>query len=154
MIVHLSRKAGTMVLSGSLIVFGALAWVVAQSFPPGNVTATLGPGYVPKLLGGALVLVGFLDVVLEALRKDHRTITVQDPVRLVLALVLVILYLAVIPYAGFFIGTLVFLLVLLLILEPRRRFLDLIVASATVLGIWLTFVVGLKIQFPTGPWLP
>jgi putative tricarboxylic transport membrane protein len=70
--------------------------------------------------------------------------------RLVITLSILFMYSISLVYLGFFIATLLFMILLLKLLEPQRWTTSLIIAFLTSISAYLLFVTLLKLQLPIG----
>lgn len=136
------------------LIFVALAvfvFLTAQGYRPGTAT-NMGPGYFPRLLGGALFLVGVL-VIGFALRVDGPRMEWRSSLRPMLVLGAAILVFSVmVKPLGAVLATM--LLVVIASLAGRRpRWREILTGAVIIAAICAgVFVKGLGMQVPLWPW--
>lgn len=138
------------------LIFVALAVfvvVTAQGYRPGTAT-NMGPGYFPRLLGGALFVVGVL-VLMFACRVDGPRMEWRSCVRptLVLGTAIVVFSVAV-KSLGAILATAI-LVVIASLASQRPRWREILISAVIIAAICAAvFVAGLGMQVPLWPWSP
>jgi putative tricarboxylic transport membrane protein len=145
-------------LSGSFfLILGIVIVAHAQTFPlsPGQ---DIGPGLFPTLLGIGLVLCGLRFLWAGLRQRDTAWLEPEEWIRrprmaLNFAVVVgdLIFYALAVDRAGFFLTAFVFLTVLFLAFEVRRRWIPLLAAGVT-LALHFAFYTLLHVPLPWG-WL-
>ena len=142
--------AGLVGLAGSVALL-LLSRGLAQ-----NPLVPIGPAFYPRILLTVSAILCVLLVVAD-LRRDRRPRAAAAPTsyRLVVATFVVFaVYVALMPWLGFRLATLLFVAVLQTTLEPprdlRRWGLVLVVAAATTALTWLVFEQYLSVLLPRG----
>lgn len=135
-----------------LAVAGAWAWL-ARGLPvrgPGGP----GPGFVPLLLCGLLVLLGLV-LLVRAARAAGQAEQVAGAGwgQAVLVLGLLALYVAALAHLGYFPATLPF--VALAMWRCGARSLRLVIGTAVgfTLALWVVLALLFAVPLPRGPWL-
>ena len=161
-----SRKTTDVVISILLILVAAWIWHIADNFPTGTVVDPMGPAFWPKLLAYGI---GFFSLALlivtlvrrprsavaePAKRVDAADESVEEeefsPFRFFGVMVLLALYLVMLQTLGYFLGTPLLVLGVLLILGVRnpRRILLSVFGIPLLWGV--VFGYALNVPLPEG----
>lgn len=136
-----------------LIAFGAVYAVLAAGLPERSLPNTPGPSFFPLLiiafvvaLSVALLLSGVLALRLE--RGPHfRPVTLE---RSHLAIACFVIYLALLPFAGFVLASIVFFAALMVLYGARNHIVTAITSVAVPVVLFVIFRYGFKIVLPRG----
>jgi tripartite-type tricarboxylate transporter receptor subunit TctC len=144
-------------VQGDTVIAAALTFLVGYmyyltfAFPVGKLARTVGPATMPRVLIYAmaacclwLMVARFRDPEQQPVPEDRR---VSSPLFLVL---LTGAYLSAIPYAGYYLGTFLFLLAGMALLKFRRPVLGGIAAGGFVAFSWLAIYKVLQVPLPVG----
>ena len=150
---------GLVVLAASLVLFWATLGLERHPMVP------VGPGFYPRIVLGITAAMGLLLVLLDVLGRRRAAAkpepagagTVRPNYALVVAAFAVFTaYVLALPYVGFRIATLVFLIVLQAVLEPpqgaRRWVVVLAVALVATGASYYAFERYLHVLLPRGLW--
>lgn len=149
---------GLAVLAASLVLFWATLGLERHPMVP------VGPGFYPRIVLGITALMALLLVVVDVMERrnavakaDAPTGAVRPNYGLVLAAFAVFAaYVLALPYLGFRIATLAFLIVMQAVLEPprgaRRWVIVLAVAVVATAASYYAFERYLHVLLPRGLW--
>ncbi len=113
-----------------------------------------GPAFAPYLIAGCGILLSLL-LLVTALRRDREPAPWPDAVgrsRVLYTTIGLVLFVAALPFLGFVVSGVVFMLVLLLVVLRRKVVPSLATTAITVAMIQGIFVQWLSVKLPTGPW--
>lgn len=139
---------------GSIIFFiiSGLFFVLTYGFPTGQ-SNELGPSFMPRMYASFLF---FLSIILlfQGI-KENSTNKKSEPIYKNIALVALIMFLFVvyvflIPYLGFYLVSIAFMVVFLKITQVKNLFKILLVSGATNLFIFIFFQKMLHVPVPVG----
>lgn len=138
------------------IVLGALYSIMTWQLPRASIGSPTAPLIFPAIIGGFMVALG-VGILLIDLKKAMHTPEkkrgAKDPGywKLVVGtLVLCGVYGMIFEHLGYMVSTLLFLMGLLtLVNEPKRWRNNIIITVVFTVGLWVIFVYGFKIVFPT-----
>jgi len=147
--------AGLVCLVTSLALFAATI-----GLPEASLLVPVGPGFYPRIILGitavlsaALVITDFTG---RATRPETAAAAPKNYRLVLVSFAIVGVYVALLPYLGFRIATLVFVLVMQVALEPPRSrnswLRVLIVAVVTTLITYFVFERYLSVLLPRGRW--
>jgi hypothetical protein len=131
------------------IAFGIAAIVIGSNYALGS-AARMGPGYFPRILGIALIVLGAaLSLRALSIKGDRVPKFHWRPTLVVLGSVTLFGY--IVNYAGLVLSTII-LIVLSSAASPEFRFKEAVI-SGVLLSILVVcvFVLGLKLQLPIWP---
>lgn len=148
---------GLVVLAASLFLFWITLGLKRHPLVP------VGPEFYPQLVLGATALLALLLVICDVVRhRRARPIPSAPAARanyalVVIAFAIFAVYVIALPYLGFRLATLVFLVAMPLALEPprgarRRWVLVLVVALTATVVTHLVFENYLQVLLPRGRW--
>jgi len=130
-------------------VFGIGAIVVAANYPLGT-AARMGPGYFPRMLGILLIVLGSA-LALRALRLQGSALPAWPWRPTVVVLGSVVLFGAIVNYAGLALSTVVLIVLASAAsgeFRPKEAVISGILLAALAIAV---FVIGLKLQLPIWP---
>lgn len=147
--------AGLACLVASLGLFAATI-----GLPEASLLVPVGPAFYPRIVLGITAALSAMLVVSDFIGRAHRPLKAAGApanYRLVLLTFVIIgIYVALLPYIGFRLATLAFVLVLQVTLEPphnKKIWLRVvIVALVTTLVTYLVFERYLSVLLPRGRW--
>lgn len=147
--------AGLVCLVTSLALFAATI-----GLPEASILVPIGPGFYPRIILGITAALSATLVITDFTGRATRPETpaaAPKNYRLVLiSFAIVGIYVVLLPYLGFRIATLIFVLVMQVALEPPHSRNDwlraLIVAVATTLISYFVFERYLSVLLPRGYW--
>jgi Tripartite tricarboxylate transporter TctB family len=132
-----------------LVAIGVAAVTIARGYPTGS-AARMGPGYFPDMLGMLLIAIGGT-LVVTSLRRDGPGLPRWPWRPTVVVLGAVVLFGAIVPWAGLALSTVVLVFVASAAShEFRWREAAVSAVLLAVLAVSV-FVVGLKVQLPMWP---
>ena len=143
---------GLAVLAASLALFWATLGLEPHPMVP------VGPGFYPRIVLGATAALALLLVVGDLIARPRAAAAKAPPnYRLVvLAFAIVAAYVIALPWIGFRVATLVFLVAMQAALEPprnaRRWLLVCVVGLVTTGAIYFAFERYLHVLLPRGHW--
>ena len=151
---------GLVVLAASLVLFWATLGLERHPMVP------VGPGFYPRIVLGITAAMGLLLVLLDVLGRRRAVAKPAEPagagtVRpnyalVVAAFAVFTVYVLALPYVGFRIATLAFLVVMQVVLEPprgmRRWVVVLAVALVATGASYYAFERYLHVLLPRGLW--
>lgn len=151
---------GLVVLAASLVLFWATLGLERHPMVP------VGPGFYPRIVLGITAAMGLLLVLLDVLGRRRAVAKPAEPAGagrarpnyalVVAAFAVFTAYVLALPYLGFRIATLVFLIVMQAVLEPprgmRRWVVVLAVALVATGASYYAFERYLHVLLPRGLW--
>lgn len=159
-----SRIPQTVILAALLVLVGLFLIVVASDLPEGSVNDPLGPRGFPLLIGVGILGCGVVLFGQALLRRSRSSaaddLSVEDEgsqpggplsgMRIILAVLAMLGYVAVLPYAGFLLSTPVVLAMLIGLQGgvPIKPFLFMTIGFPIVL--YGLFVLLLSVPLPSG----
>ena len=143
---------------------GGLIWVLlGMGICVGSVQLKLGnfhrpgPGFMPFLSGGFLILFGLILAISAILigkekgeMKAKETWGNLNWKSLIFTLLALFSYAFLLEFLGFYSTAFIFLFFLFKLKEPKRWFMPLLIAGIAVAVSYIIFSTWLKCQFPTG----
>lgn len=163
---------GDSILALLMFALGGYVLSTASSWPDYSRLSVLGPEVVPKILGWFFIIAGVILLVKVAYRAFIKKVNAQGEnyvqsdiaaakakfaylkekwkgvVALIALPIMMIIYASVLETVGFEICTLVFLFIALLVCQERRWYILVGVPVGLTVGIYLLFVLLLKVPLP------
>jgi putative tricarboxylic transport membrane protein len=151
-----SRPKGQIAVSLGVLVLGALVLAGAWSLPAGGGYAQVGPGVVPRIVGGALLLLGAM-LLREALTGGYRGVDEEAEVHLPMdwwafgwVTAGIIVYGLLVERAGFLIASTILFVAVARGFSSRRWLGNAAIGLAIAAFIFAVFNYGLGLQLPPG----
>lgn len=144
---------GDTVIAASLAGLAAYMYYLTLAFPVGRLTRTVGPATMPRVLIYVMVVCCLWVLVARFRKPSPPREPVPEGQRVSRPLALVALtgaYLLVIPFAGYYLGTFLFLLAGMALLRYRRPLLGGLAAGGFVVLSWLAISEVLQVPLPLG----
>ncbi len=139
---------------GLLLIFlGIFLYTLTLDFPKGKLTATVGPASMPRLWIYGLWFFSLWMIVTHI--KNGKQIDAAPASQLrtpVLLAGLMLLYVILVPYLGYYITTFLFLIGGAYLLNYRRHVLIWATALSYILFSYVVFYKILQVPLPTGKW--
>jgi putative tricarboxylic transport membrane protein len=134
---------------GGLFVIGALHQGLMRKEVPG-------PGFLPFLVGIALILISLFVLIPAVLKKEKGEVQALFPDRrslrnILFTLVVLFGYGIALEYLGYLLTTFLFMFSIARLIEPTGWVTTMIVSLLTAVLSYLLFVVLLQVQLPSGP---
>ena len=136
-------------LAGVLLLAGGYTWLAFAELAWLSSAGRLGPGFFPRIVGGALVILCAWSLAAELRRGARERLSEFWRVTLVLAL-LSGLFVAALDVLGGLASMIAYLAVTLAFLNRRRHWQNALLAVLLPLGIYLLFRVWLNAAVPRG----
>ncbi|GKV64833.1 MULTISPECIES: tripartite tricarboxylate transporter TctB family protein [unclassified Sporosarcina] len=139
------------IVSGIIsICLGSLFYYLTLDFPEPNAADT-GAAFLPRIYCGLLILFGVI-LLIQGLRdRTKETAKGFQTVKYALiTMVIVLMYILIIPYIGFYIATVFTIFGLLFFSKVRKTITLVSVPIGAVLFIFLVFEKLLKVTIPLG----
>lgn len=135
------------------LAFGAVMWFAIPYCIKSKITmvsSNIGPDYLPKLVAIVMIVCGIGLIFQSLVLKKDETVEVEfsKEGRAMLFALAMIIYVVVLPYAGFVIASGLFACVSLFLMECRKK-LYYLYAILLVLVIFAAFKYGLSVALPT-----
>lgn len=130
--------------------FGLAAMIIAFQYPLGT-AARMGPGYFPRVLGGIIMVLGFI-LMARSFRLQGTSISPFAWKAIGLVLGGVCVFGAIVMTVGMVLATTALIFITGLASKEfnvRESLISSVILSAVAV---LMFIVGLKLQFPIFPW--
>ena len=151
-----SRPKGHLAVAAGVLALGAFVLAGAWDLPAGGGYAQVGPGVVPRIVGGGLVLLGAL-LLREALTGGFRGVDEEAEVHLPMDWAAfawlgggILAYGFLVERAGFLIASTLLFIAVARGFASRRWVLNAIVGAAVAGFIFAVFNYGLGLQLPPG----
>jgi len=143
---------GNINLSLIFMAFASFFYYLTLSFPKGKIVKTIGPSSVPRLWIYLLIIFCII-LIVQALRGKVRSDKKQGQTFLVLKLIaLLIGYLVVIKFLGYFISTFLFLMATIWLMNYRKYKIILLIVTVFLVFIYIAFYKVLHVPLPMGVW--
>jgi len=136
-------------LAGVLLLAGGYTWLAFAELAWLSSAGRLGPGFFPRIVGGALVVLCAWSLAAELRRGARERPSEFWRVTLVLAL-LSGLFVAALDVLGGLVSMIAYMAVTLAFLNRRRHWQNALLAVLLPLGIYLLFRVWLNAAVPRG----
>ncbi len=140
------------------VIFGAVYAQQAWALPRAPIGNPLAPVLFPLGVGVFMVLMGALLFVQEALKglnaddKSKRPHFQWKGIKLIVFVVVMCgIYTLLFDHAGFVFSTLLFLGAMLMVINPGRTKLNVVVTLCFAFGLWYIFGSVFQINLPTSP---
>lgn len=150
------RPKGQVALAAGMLVLGALILVGASDLAAGGGYSQVGPGVVPRIVGGAIILIGAL-LLREALTGGFRGVDEEAEIHLPMnwrafawITAGIIVYGLLVERAGFLIASTLLFVAVARAFSSRRWVLNVLVGFAVAGFIFTVFNYGLGLQLPPG----
>ena len=150
------RPKGQIAVSVGTLLLGVLILVGAQDLPAGGGYAQVGPGVVPRVVGGVIVFLGAM-LLREALTGGFRGVDEEAEVHLPMnwaafawITVGIILYGLLVERAGFLIASTLLFVLVARGFDSRRWVPNALIGLAVAAFIFTVFNYGLGLQLPAG----
>ncbi|WP_246603009.1 tripartite tricarboxylate transporter TctB family protein [Sporosarcina aquimarina] len=131
------------------ICLGGLFYYLTLDFPKLN-TADTGAAFLPRIYCGLLILFGII-LLIQGIRDHSKNEESSQTVRYALiSMVIVLAYILVIPYIGFYVSTALTIFSLLFFSKVRKAVTLVSVPLGAVLFVFLVFEKLLKVSIPMG----
>ena len=150
------RPKGQIAVSVGVLALGALVLAGAWELPAGGGYAQVGPGVVPRIVGGVLLLLGAM-LLREALTGGYRGVDEEAEVHLPMdwksfgwVSAGIIVYGLLVERAGFLIASTLLFIAVARGFASRRWLLNAAVGLAIASFIFAVFNYGLGLQLPAG----
>ena len=130
----------------AVVILGMAGYAFWSDYAPG-------PSFGPYLIAGSGILLSVLRFI-EAVRGDDEPAPWPDAIgrsRVLYTVIGLVLFAALMPYLGFMIAGVTFMIVLMLVVLRRRLWPSLATTAVTVALIQGIFVQWLSVRLPTGP---
>jgi putative tricarboxylic transport membrane protein len=152
----LPRPKGQVAVSVGVLLLGGLILAGAWSLPAGGGYAQVGPGVMPRIVGGAILLLGAM-LLREALTGGYRGVDEEAEVHLPMdwkafgwVTAGIIVYGLLVERAGFLIASTLLFVAVARGFASRRWILNACVGLAIASFIFAVFNYGLGLQLPAG----
>src|SRR5699024_6487567 len=129
-------------------------FVLSMDFPTVAVTTDVGPAFMPRMY---TVFLALLSIVLliqgikEKIKKEKYSITNYENIGLVLIIMaLTVVYVFLIPYLGFYLVSLIFIITFLFISRVKKLWTILFVSIFTNVFVFVFFEKLLAVPIPVG----
>jgi putative tricarboxylic transport membrane protein len=150
------RPKGQIAVSAGVLVLGVLILAGAWSLPAGGGYAQVGPGVMPRVVGGVLLVLGAM-LLREALTGGYRGVDEEAEVHLPMdwrafgwVTAGIIVYGLLVERAGFLIASTLLFVAVARGFASRRWVLNACVGLAIASFIFAVFNYGLGLQLPPG----
>lgn len=146
-------KRADLVTGIILVVVAAYVYSEAAAMP--ELKRGLGPGGYPKFIALGLGVLGLALAIQSLLKRDDKgkplfTIAPKAAGRAFVFFILSLAYIQAIPYIGFIIASIVFLLIAIPFFGYRKPITSVLFSVLLVLGLYATFRYLFLVLIPTG----
>jgi putative tricarboxylic transport membrane protein len=150
------RPGGQVAVSAGVLVLGALVLAGAWDLPAGGGYAQVGPGVVPRIVGGVLLLLGAM-LLREALTGGFRGVDEEAEIHVPMdwkafgwVSAGIIVYGLLVERAGFLIASTLLFVAVARGFSSRRWLSNAAIGLAVAAFIFAVFNYGLGLQLPAG----
>ena len=144
---------GDLVIASFLIFFGIYLYLLTFNFPAGKLATAVGPASIPRLWIYGLWLFSLwlmVNTIKHPGKKQKaETSNVSIPLRLI---ILMILYIVIIQYLGYYVSTLLFLIIGAYLLNYRKHLLIIGIALSYIVFSYVVFYNILQVPLPKIIW--
>jgi hypothetical protein len=144
---------GDTVIAAALTGLAGYLYYLTLAFPAGKLTRTVGPATMPRVLLCAMVACSLWLIVARVRDSSETRQSASEDRSVARPFFLVVLtgvYLFLIPYAGYYLGTFLFLLAGMALLRYRRPLVGILAAGGFVALSWLAIHKVLQVPLPIG----
>jgi putative tricarboxylic transport membrane protein len=130
----------------AVVIIGMAGFAFWSDYAPG-------PSFGPYLIAGAGILLALL-LLVEAIREEDQPADWPDAIgrsRVVFTATGLVLFAAALPWLGFLISAVAFMIVLMMVVLRRSVVPSLLTTAVTIALIQGIFVQWLNVRLPTGP---
>jgi len=152
----MSMPLKNVIISMVMLLIGSCYLYFSLQLPVRSIQNVPGPSFFPLIIA-AFVL--FLSAVLlvKGVINLRNELPQQSghaaPARVMATLVLFVLYLVVLPYAGFLVASIPFFAGLMMLCEQRKPLLVAVASVMIPLFLYVLFRQGFNILLPSGVWM-
>lgn len=136
------------------LIISGLFFVLTLDFPTVAATADVGPSFMPRIYSFFLALLAIILLIQgirENIKKEKDSVTTYENIGLVLIIMLLTtVYVFLIPYLGFYLVSLVFIILFLLISRVKKISSIILVSIFTNVFIYVFFERLLHVPIPMG----
>ncbi len=144
------RPTGVAMIAGLCLALAALFFVLAWSFPPPTKGQIVGAATIPLIWSAVLAVFAVLQIRTELI--NHKDIK-HGRVKLVLGIILLMaVFVALLPRAGFFPAATVLLVGGIYAMGYRRHIVMAVVAVSMLVFCYVVFIRTLGLPLPEGGW--
>lgn len=136
-----------------IVVIGIGLFFIANTLSFPNITLEpMGPAFMPRMYGAILIFLGLILAIttLKEKKKEENENEEKNMKYVLLSMLIVLTYVLLIPYFGFYIATLAFSVVFLIFSKVYNKIVLVSVPIGTVLLIYVFFDKILKVAIPLG----
>ena len=151
-----SRPKGQIAVAAGMVLLGVLVLAGSADLPTGGGYAQVGPGVVPRIVGGAIILLGAL-LLREALTGGFRGVDEEAEVHLPMNWAAfgwitggIIVYGLLVERAGFLVASMLLFMAVARGFASRRWALNALVGLLLAAFIFAVFNYGLGLTLPAG----
>ncbi len=144
---------GDTVIAGFLIILGLFLYRVTFNFPTGKLASTVGPASIPRLWIYGLWFFNVWLIVSAIKHPESEKSKRGKVVRSLRLIILMIIYVGVIKYLGYYLSTFLFLISGAYLLNYRKHALIWGVAFSYILFSYAVFYKILQVPLPQMIWL-
>jgi len=144
---------GELLIPLFLIILSVFLYSLTLDFPSGKLSKTAGPAAMPRLwLYGLVIFNGWLLIQQMRLKENLQKKSDANKMQAFGLAGLVLLYLVVLPYLGYYLTTFLFLLTGSYLLRYRRHWLIFATAAGFTVLSYFVFYQILRVPLPLGIW--
>lgn len=145
----LSLNSERAVVALMILLLSIALFVTASRFPASDTGSAFDPGFFPRIVLGCLIGLAALNLLTDLRSKTGWALDGLRPVILMMAILVV--YMLVMPYLGFFAASLVLSVVFLMLLGVRSPVAIAAMATGVPGALVMLFNHILKMPLPTSP---
>src|SRR5690242_14691297 len=135
---------------GVAMLLGGVAVYESYRIYPLRISTFVGDYVMPLVLGVLLFVTGFILVLRSKASHDISFPTGKERRALLATLILMFVYCCLIPVLGYTLSTFLVLIGLFRVIGTYRWHITLLCAVLTTASLYLFFILGLDMSFPTG----
>lgn len=140
-------KRGSAVISLLMIGLGLFVFFQTLTFPKAFNPNDFGPAFFPRVLSIVLIIFGI--GILALTRKEEKEVKYSQLLLIAMSILLSLAYIAAVSYFGFYLSTIVFTALFLIILQVKAK-MAATYSVALCLIVYLIFTRLLSMPLPVG----
>lgn len=122
----------------------------AKTFPQFTMSNDVGAAHFPRIFSGALSILCLFGIIKTLFMSDGSLGIPQGINKAIITMILNTIVVFCIPIIGFYLATLIFSILLMILLGITSKTKIIIVSSSLILGIYFIFQMLLKVPLPFG----
>lgn len=148
-------KKGEIILNVIWVIFAASVYIITIPYADIKTLDPIGPHVFPKLLSTVILICATINLILSLLKREtsiqqDKKIDIKTIIQLVLIIIAGGLYITIMPWLGYFLGTALLMICLIEIQGGIKFWLNVSISMGFSMILYLVFSMILNILLPHG----